>query len=177
MTLEEVKKIKTSEMLDYPRAELKSCAEIKMNLEKLDREFNASTDLSDIEFYVGLQKKMNGYLLSFTPHYSKLKIKKESIDRRRKEWKSRITRAIVRESNTPNAEGDTKKLSINQAEKIVDADPRYVYILKLVDTSTAFVSEVESLHWHFNETLKMIHQSVGIARGERSRPETSTGEE
>ncbi len=174
MTLADIKELKVDSFIRYTESELKSCQEIMRELRSLDEEFNTSTDISDLEFYVGIQKRMNGFLLSLSTHYSKLKSKKDILERKRKEWKSRVITYIAAESHTPDAEGNVNKISINQAEKIVDADERYIYICTdILDRLMSFINTVDTKFWHHTETLKMIHQSVGIARGEKANVETT----
>ena len=174
MTLEEIKKLKVENFISYSEKELKNCNEIMGDLKSLDNEFNSSQDISDLEFYVGLQKKMNGYLLSLSTHYSKLKSKKDILERKRKEWKSKIITFISKSSLKPDAEGNVNKISINQAEKLVDGDERYIYICtEILDKLLSFINTVDTKFWHHTETLKMIHQSVGIARSEKNNTETT----
>ena len=160
--------------MSYSEKELESCTEILKNLYSLDTQFNRSKDISDLEFYVNIQKQMNGYLLSLSTHYAKLKSKKDVLERKRKEWKSKIIGFIVSDSLKPDNDGNVNKVSINQAEKIVDADERYIYVIGMTDRLVSLINKVDTRFWHHNDTLKMVHQSVGIARGEKDRPDTAT---
>lgn len=173
MKLEQVKGLKVDAFLSYTEKELRNCQEIMKELKRLDMEFNKSQDISDLEFYVNLQKKMNGFLLSLSPHYSKLKSKRDILERKRKEWKSNVIKWISEESLVPDKEGKVSKISLNQAEKIVDGDDRYIYICtEILDKLLSFINTVDTLFWHSRETLRMIHQSVAIARGEKNNVET-----
>lgn len=174
MNLEQIKELKVENFIHYSEAELRACQEIMRELAALDTEFNTSQDISDLEFYVGLQKKMNGFLLSFSTHYSKLKSKKDILERKRKEWKSKIITYISKDSLIPDEDGNVNKISINQAEKLVDGDERYIYICTdILDKLMSYINTVDTKFWHHTETLKMIHQSVGIARGEKNNTETT----
>lgn len=139
--------------------------EVKKVLDALKREktrYVKSKDISDINFFEGIKKRVLSYLSSLDNYRTLFKMEADRLsDKVKKEVRSQIVIDMVK----------NKQMSWTEAEKRVEIDPDYLSLKQQVWELTKISESIKGRYDIYSSLFSSVVQSVSIAGKEKRNTE------
>lgn len=132
--------------------------EVIQELEKVTNEYASQTDMSVLEIYDSLKKRLTSNLQFLSTYKDVFMSELNHIeDVLKKEIRIKIVKDIQY----------SEDVSFTQADKLVEKDPRYVQLKKEVDSISRIANRIKTKYDFYLKFWQMVFQSVSTASKEK----------